>query len=314
MRTPLTSVSTSVSQATTLAVRPLWRLLRPHQWVKNVLVLVPVVLAHRWSSNQILADALVGMLAFTLCASATYVLNDLKDRHTDRLNPSRRSRPLADGSFPIRLAMPLAVLLGAAGLVVAALCTPRLAALLALYLLLNQAYTHFIKQLVLLDVLALVLFYMLRIQAGGLATGIVVSGWLLAFAACLFLSLALAKRSAELSRLVKGTPATSLPGRSYRARDRGWVHCTGLVTGVGSIVVLAAYSFSPAMTALYSTPWPLLLICAVLLSWLLRTWHLAITGRLHDDPVVFVTRDPASYLAGLVCIVLLVWASSATIS
>jgi 4-hydroxybenzoate polyprenyltransferase len=314
MRTPITSVSASVSKTTSFAGRPLWRLLRPHQWVKNLLVLVPLVLAHRWGSYEILADAMVGLLAFSLCASATYVLNDLKDRHTDRLHPTRRSRPLADGSFPIRHALPLAVMLATAGLVVAGLGTPRLAGLLGLYLLLNQAYTHFIKQLVLLDVLTLTLFYILRIQAGGLATGIVVSQWLLAFAACLFLSLALAKRAAELSRLVAGNPATSLPGRSYRARDRGWVHCTGLVNAVASIVILAAYSFSPAMTDLYSTPWPLLLICAVLLIWLLRTWHLAVTGRLHDDPVVFATRDPASYLAGLVCMLLLAWSASDTIS
>ena len=284
-------------------------LARPGQWVKNILVFAPLVLSHRWSDLQAWTTSLIGFGVFSLCASATYVWNDLVDREFDRLHPEKRLRPLASGALPVSIAWPFAVILALLGLGLAGALNWRLQALMGVYFVLNQAYSRMIKRLALLDVMTLAVFYILRMLAGGISSGVPISMWLLAMGACLFLSLALAKRAAELTRLKPASDA-SLPGRAYVATDLLWIRAAGGVSGLATVGILAAYSVSSQMSQLYVSTWPLLVISLLVGCWIHRTWGWALSGTFQGDPVVFATRDRVSYVLGALCLVLLVYAAA----
>lgn len=280
--------------------RPLARTLlhavRPHHWVKNLLVFVPILAAHRWNEPQLWTSAGVAFVAFCLCSSAIYLANDLLDVDDDRAHPLKRHRPLASG----RLLPEQAV--AAAGV----LAVPALGLALASgaiwwlvgYVFGSLAYSARLKTLPGIDIAALVGLYTLRLLAGGAATEIAVSGWLLSYAACIFASLALAKRAAELGGVAAGD--LPLPGRrGYRMQDRKPLTALGILTAAGSIGVLLTYLGDAEARALYVQPSWLLAGGGVVLIWLLRVWLLVTRGRLHSDPIVFALRDPASLAAGL---------------
>jgi len=268
--------------------------LRPHQWVKNLLVLLPLFLAHEWDQLAKLALALVGLAAFSAAASAIYVVNDLLDIEADRRHSSKRRRPFAAGDLSVPAGLLLACSAGVAAFALAFGCvSSRFTCWLAVYLALTTAYSLFLKKQLILDVILLAGLYTLRIVAGAAAVDVPLSPWLLAFAMFFFLSLALGKRYIEL-RSVADRPEAVLPGRGYCADDAQLLESIGPTSGYLAVLVFCLYIDSNAVGALYRHPWVLWSICPVLLYWITRFWLLARRKQVSDDPVVFALKDKAS--------------------
>jgi 4-hydroxybenzoate polyprenyltransferase len=272
------------------------RLLRPHQWAKNALAVLPAALAHRLGEPAVLADTALAVVALSLCASGTYVVNDWLDRDRDRRHPTKRNRPLASGAISPGTGLVIAVVLvaGAFGLAAATL-PPAFSAVLVVYVVTTLAYSFRLKAVAVLDVLVLAGLYALRVVAGGEASGTPVSEWLLAFSLFFFLALALLKRYTELRQMETGAaPADN--GRGYEAEDAAIVRGIGPACGLLAVLVLALYATSPAVRVLYSRPELLWLITPALLYWTMRMWLLAHRGQMPDDPVLFAVKDPVSYV------------------
>lgn len=270
------------------------RAMRPHQWAKNVLVFLPLLLAHALEDPATLVAALSAFVAFCLCASSVYVLNDLLDLGADRRHPRKRNRPFAAGRIGAAHGATLAAALLSGAVAVAATAGPGLIGVLVGYYVLTMAYSLFLKRLAIIDVLLLAGLYTIRIIAGSAATGIVPSFWLLAFSAFLFLSLGTVKRYAELNdRRRDGGQAF---GRGYAIDDLPLLGNLGTSAGLGAVIILALYVQSPQSQALYSKPWLLWLLCPLLLYWICHIWFVTHRGRMHDDPLVFALRDRASQI------------------
>lgn len=267
------------------------RALRLHQWAKNLLVFVPLVLSHRIVDVQLIIRALVAFLAFGLCASAIYVINDLFDIQSDRAHPRKRRRPFAAGELSVPAGLVLSGALLLLGLLTAGFGTSsEFLLVLVLYILVTTAYSARLKREPVLDVLILACLYVLRVIGGGAAIDITISNWLLGFALFLFLSLAFIKRYTELVG-----QQGEIPGRGYAGVDHSWVLSTGTSAGYISVLILGLYVNSPDVVSLYRHPRVLWLACPVLLFWITRMWFRAGRQQIHDDPVLEALRDPTSY-------------------
>ncbi|HVW39128.1 MAG TPA: UbiA family prenyltransferase, partial [Pirellulales bacterium] len=300
--------STPTPRRETSVLRAMAKALRPHQWVKNLLVLLPLFLAHQVDQLAKAGTALVAMAAFCCCASAIYVLNDLLDLENDRRHPTKRRRPFAAGELSPRAGALLSPALCSLGLAAAArFVSWEFCGLLAVYVCLTTAYSVFLKQKLALDVLLLAGLYTYRMLAGAAAVDVELSQWLLAFAMFFFFSLALGKRYVELSRR-KGDANETLPGRGYRSEDLSLLESLGPTSGYLAVLVLCLYLESKPVQELYANPGLLWLACPVLLYWLTRFWLLAKRREIADDPVVFALKDKAS-LASIVLTALVVLAA-----
>ena len=283
----------------------LLRALRVHQWVKNLLVFVPVLLDHRLQL-PVLARAGLAFAAFCCAASGGYVLNDLLDVEADRKHRVKRNRPFAANLLSRSFGVVMVPLLFAAALLCSLWLSPRFVALLGLYVVLTAAYSGYLKRVAVLDVILLAGLYTLRVLAGIAASDVRFSTWLLAFSMFLFLSLAFLKRYAELSEL-PARGSDGLERRGYIRGDREWLASMGGASGYLSVLVLALYINSEQVNALYGRPLLLWLISPLLLFWVSRMWMLAHRGQIDQDPIVAAVRDPASYVIGaLVAVVIYV--------
>lgn len=285
-------------------IGPLIEAMRPHQWVKNILVFVPLLASHRIFEPGPLTASLAVFVAFCLCASSAYLLNDLLDIENDRAHHRKSSRPLAAGTLPVPWALACipGLLAAACGLV--AWTSPLTVAVLAAYYAVTVAYSTTLKHRILVDVFTLAGLYTIRCLAGHVATGIPYSPWLLGFMTFLFLSLAFAKRHSELSSL-RSSGGRQIRGRGYLAEDLELISMFGVTAGFVAALVLGLYVTSDAVTLLYASPMLLWALCPLALSWVTRVWLIAHRGKLHDDPIVFALRDPLSYLVGLCAAILL---------
>jgi len=284
------------------------RLLRPHQWAKNLLLLVPALAAHRVVDAALLLTLGQAVATFSLVASALYIVNDAVDLSNDRLHPSKRDRPLASGRIPIPAAVLFAaVLLVAAGAWIVVFL-PRAFGITALvYAALSLGYSFGLKRAVLLDVLVLAALFTVRVVAGAAAVDVPLSRWFLAFAVFVFLSLALVKRAVELRGLAAiGGARGQAPGRGWRVEDLPVLQGLGVASAVAGVLVYCLYITSPDVLRLYSEPDYLWLGLPLLLYWLGRIWLLVARDEVADDPVVFALRDPSSY-ALAVLLALAVW-------
>lgn len=266
------------------------RALRVHQWLKNLLLFVPLLTSFGFlESDRVLAAGLA-FLAFSAVASATYLLNDLADLDSDRSHPRKRHRPLASAQISIPAAGAVAVGLLVSGLAVAASVTWDFVAMLGAYLLVTSGYTWVLKSYVLIDVLTLALLYTLRILAGALAIEVALSSWLLAFSVFVFLSLALVKRCSELV-LLGHRGETASRGRDYRVTDLVVLWPLGVGAGLCSVVVFGLFVSTVETQARYGSPQLLWLVGFGLIYWLARLWIKTARGEMHDDPMVFALRD-----------------------
>ena len=283
------------------------RAIRIHQWLKNLLVLVPLLAAHAFLDPAALLSAALAFASFSLCASGVYVLNDLLDLPSDRNHPRKRLRPFAAGDLKIAHGLVAAPLLTVLGFALAWVCSPAFMAVLAVYYVVTLAYSLHLKSIHMLDVMMLAALYTIRIIGGAVAIGVPLSFWLLAFAMFVFLSLAMLKRYTELL-LVVATSEAKLSGRGYESGDLPLLLAFGGAAGYLSVLVLALYIDSPASVDLYSRPQVLWLLCPLLLYWISRAWSLVRRGRMHDDPVVFAVTDRVSQVVALLFLVVVLGA------
>jgi 4-hydroxybenzoate polyprenyltransferase/phosphoserine phosphatase len=289
--------------------------IRLHQWAKNVLIFLPLLLAHAWAPGLI-AGAALAFLSFSLCASATYVVNDLLDLDTDRQHPRKRLRPFAAGDLSALFGVAVVILFLAVSFVLALLVPRVITALspqlylvfphrfliwLTIYLITTLAYSLRLKRTVLVDVIVLSGLYTIRIVAGSAATGIAVSTWLAGFSIFFFLSLAFVKRFAELENL-RERGGASAGGRGYHIADIEQLRSFGSASGYASVVVLTLYISNLDAAQLYRHTNRLWLLVPVLLLWISRLWLQASRGQLNEDPVVYAITDRRSLLLGLLVV------------
>lgn len=287
-------------------LRELIRLLRPNQWIKNLLILVPLITSHRIFSLPELGAATLAIICFSLGSSAVYVLNDMLDVTADRRHPVKRRRPFATGQLPLALGPPLAAALGLVALGLAAATLPAEFLLgLTVYGLVTTAYSLGLKRVPILDVIVLACLYTMRVLCGGLAAGVAVSSWLLTFSLFIFSSLAFAKRHAELARHADEGTSASASDRGYHAADLPLIESLGLTNGLIAVLVLALYLQSDQMRTLYTHELPLWLLCPLLLYWVGRLWRKVKRRELDEDPVVFAATDGVSLAVAVLGAVLL---------
>lgn len=271
------------------------RLIRVHQWAKNLILFVPLVTSHRILEPGPFWATLAAFFAFSFVASATYILNDLVDLEHDRQHRNKRRRPLAAGKISVRAGQVVAAILAATGLGVAVLLPGGFLICLGIYVVLSLFYSFMIKRIPLADVTFLSGLYTLRLLAGGYAAKSECSVWLLVFAIFIFFSLAMVKRYAELYGNKAELPKKIILGRGYTPQDSIVILAFGAASGFLSVLVLVLYVNSPEVKILYKNPLLLLLLAPVFMFWVGRIWLLATRGKMSDDPVLFALGDKMSY-------------------
>lgn len=279
--------------------RALLRAMRPRQWLKNLLVFVPMLAGHQLDLPTLFA-ALGAFVAFSLCASSAYLLNDSLDAHDDRLHPVKRKRPIAAGTLAIPQALLASLLLAVGGLGLATLAGPLTALAVGAYFVSTLAYSTCLKRLMMVDIIALAILYSLRVLGGSAATGIPPSFWLIAFSFFLFLSLALLKRYSELFNL-KRAGRDKTRGRGYTTADKTAVGIMGINSAFLSVLIVLLYFNSNNVMALYPHRTWLLGVLPLLVLWLGRLWILAMRGEVNEDPVLYVSTDRSSLLIFGLC-------------
>jgi 4-hydroxybenzoate polyprenyltransferase len=288
-------------------IRDWLRLLRVHQYVKNLLVFVSPLAAHALHFDTI-ARSTIAFVAFCACASAVYLENDLIDLEADRAHPSKRKRPLASGRIKPQQAVVAAPILLFTSFALALSISVRFTAVLAVYLLLTSAYSLFIKRKMIADAVALALLYSIRVVAGAVATGLMVSEWLLAFSLFVFTSLALVKRFTELTTHLNNNSSGPL-NRNYITSDLPVIAALAAASALNAITVFALYISSDAVRALYVHPEVLWLACPILIYWFARLIVLSNRRLISDDPVVFAVKDQNSWFVAALILVLMLIAS-----
>ncbi|MEP3331390.1 UbiA family prenyltransferase [Sedimentitalea sp.] len=277
---------------------PYLKALRPHQWLKNILVFLPVLAAHQLTGAA-LFQSVLAFIAFSLVASSVYVLNDLLDLKVDRAHPRKRDRPFASGNIPIAHGTWMACGILACGIALSLLLGKEFGWAMLIYYLITFAYSINLKRRAIVDICVLAGLYTLRIIAGGAAAGIPLSVWLLAFSIFFFFALAAVKRQAELVDMAE-RGKLDVSGRGYHVDDLPIISMMAIGSGYVSVLIMALYVNSPAIVELYSTPAALWGICCVLLYWISRIVMVTHRGHMHDDPVVFAAKDKVSLLCLLI--------------
>jgi 4-hydroxybenzoate polyprenyltransferase len=282
--------------------------LRLHQWMKNLLLFLPLLGAHQIFDPALLTKAIVAFFAFGFCASSVYVVNDLMDLESDRHHPRKRLRPFARGVLSPLTGVAVAAVLLFAALAVAWWVAPTFLAWLLVYFVITVAYTFALKRKEIVDALSLAALYTLRIIAGGAAVGLAASFWLLAFSLFLFLSLAFVKRYSELQIMLE-QGRDEAKGRGYRTDDLPLIQTLGVVAGFAAVLVLALYINGESVLQLYSRPEVMWLTVPILLYWITRVWIKTHRGLMHDDPVLFALKDRVSILSGAMFLAVM-WAAT----
>ena len=283
-------------------LRSLVRAVRPHQWAKNTLIFLPVLLSHSIGINR-LRSALLAFFCFSLCASATYIVNDLLDIDSDRRHQKKRSRPFAAGDLYASTGATISFVLLVFAFGFARLLPLHFLDWLLLYFGMTLAYSTYLKRVPLVDVLILSGLYTLRLLGGSAATNTHISHWLGSFSVFLFLSLGIAKRFAELQSL---NASSSVPrnGRGYLLTDLNQLQSFGTSSAFSAVVIFSIYISGPEVSKLYDNPTLLWLIMPFMVLWLSRVWLLASRGELNEDPVVFALTDRMSLLIGVAVVII----------
>ncbi|MEO6964836.1 MAG: UbiA family prenyltransferase [Acidobacteriaceae bacterium] len=289
------------------AVRSIWRALRVHQWAKNVLIFLPLLLAHAAGMNAVVQSVLA-FFSFSLVASSTYIVNDLLDISSDRNHATKRRRPFAAGDLSVLAGFLLAGVLFAGGVLISIPMSASFTAWLLIYCVVTLAYSLYFKRIVIMDVIILSALYTLRILAGAAAAKVPISDWLAGFAIFFFFSLALVKRFSELENL-RARGATPTNGRGYLVHDMEQLRAFGTASAFASIVVFSLYINNPDVRQIYQHPQRLWLLTPLLIWWMSRVWLRASRGQMHEDPVIFALTDRASLLAGVAVFLIALLAS-----
>ena len=275
-------------------IRHAFAAMRPHQWVKNLLVFAPLILSFQFMDPGLVIKSLLAFIAFSLSASSLYIINDLLDIESDRLHPKKKNRPFASGQLSKPWGVGQAIVLLVIALVLAVYLNTEFLASLVIYSVLSAIYSFKLKKVVLLDVSILAVLYTLRIIAGTFAVSLDLSYWLIIFSIFIFTSLAMVKRTSELYNLML-EDKEEVQGRGYAVQDREIILALGSASGFVSVLVFALYIHDPLIVQRYTQPEWLWLIVPALLYWIGRVWIIAHRGQMDEDPVVFALQDKVSY-------------------
>jgi 4-hydroxybenzoate polyprenyltransferase len=301
-------VAQSFPAAPVNPLRLMLKALRLHQWAKNLLIFVPLLTAHQVGNLALLAQAILAFLAFGLCSSSAYLLNDMLDLEADRGSLKKRHRPFAAGDLSLLIGFLLVPILISGAAALSLLLPHDYVLTLLAYFAATLAYSFWLKRLVLIDTLVLAALYTVRVIAGANATDTPLSFWLLLFSIFLFLSLACLKRFTELDSL-RDLGSNSAPGRGYRVDDLPLVQVMGVASGFLSVLVLALYIVSPNVLVLYKHPQVLWGVLVIMLYWISHMWMRAQRGEMHEDPVLYAVRDNTSLVVSMLCAMFL-WAAT----
>jgi len=305
------STLTSISQIfrSERAGFAIWfKALRVHQWLKNLLLFVPLLAAHQIGNAQSLGLLIIAFLSFSLCASSVYITNDLLDLESDRIHPRKRFRPFASAKLSVLHGVIAAPLLIAASFLLGAVVGLDFLIVLLVYLLMSVTYSFNLKRLVLVDCLTLATLYTMRIIAGAATVSVSLSFWLLAFSIFIFLSLAFVKRYAEL--LVQSSEGkNSAHGRGYLVTDAPLLQALGVSSGYISTLVIALYLRSENVMSLYAQPLAIWLLIPILLFWVSWVWLKSSRGEMHDDPIVFAAKDKTSLSVAAITALVFIYAA-----
>jgi 4-hydroxybenzoate polyprenyltransferase len=279
---------------------------RPQQWMKNVLLFLPLLAAHVWALNLWL-KGIGGFIAFSFVCSGVYIINDVLDKPFDRAHPRKSMRPIAAGRLETTDAIGLVIGLAVVAMaVIIGLGSKLFLEVILLYVLSAFAYSLLLKRLLLIDVFVLAGLYILRLLAGSVVTDVALSAWLLGVSLFAFSSLAFLKRFSSLQREEFGSLQAE-PGRGYIVQDRQALGLFGVVSAFSALVMLCLYMQSETVFLLYQQPMMLYLLIPLLFFLLVRVWLLAYRGEVQDDPVAFFLQDKTSYficVLGVVCVIL----------
>jgi 4-hydroxybenzoate polyprenyltransferase len=288
-----------VFEAEQVAVKTFLKAIRVHQWVKNLLVLVPILAAHRFADVGLLITALMGFFAFSFTASGVYLVNDLLDLEADRHHPSKCNRAFASGKIGLGMGVALSPLFFIAGMAIATAIGVEFLLWLLVYAALTTAYSFRLKKVALFDCFTLSGLYTLRILAGGVVLDQSVSLWLLSMSMFLFLSLAFVKRFSEIVQQIRDGKQT-LMGRGYRVEDGPIIMALGVAAGFAAALIMGLYISSGVVRELYTSPAILALTVPVITLWISWIWIKAARGEMNEDPVLFAFKDRLSLLAGAI--------------
>jgi 4-hydroxybenzoate polyprenyltransferase len=272
-----------------------FKAIRMYQWVKNLLIFVPLITSHSFFSIRSLRLAMLAFVSFSLVASAGYLINDLLDLNADRIHPRKRLRPLASGRISILNGFVFSIMLLVAAFILASRLNYKFWMIVLFYFFTSLSYSIYLKRIVLYDVFVLAVLYSTRVFAGGVATNISLSSWLIAFSTFIFLSLAFVKRYSELLH-VGDDNILEKRGRGYFVEDIPLLQTMGVVSGFLSVIVFSLYLDSPDVSILYSNPRVLWITSLLFLFWVSRIWMLTVRGKMTDDPIIYTLKDWVSYL------------------
>lgn len=281
--------------------------IRIYQWVKNVLIFIPLIAAHQVFNATHLLNALIAFISFSMISSSCYLVNDLLDLESDRRHPTKKGRPFASGDMSTKMGIMLCPVLAIIGLVLSVMLPFSFTILLCMYYLLTFAYSCVLKKVVIVDVIVLALFYGLRVIGGGVAVNIQISNWLLSFVMFLFISLAFLKRYSELYQ-VQSRKEQVNTARGYLADDLELLAVMGVATGYLTVLVLGLYINSEDVTPLYEHPEILWLVCLLLLYWVSHLWLVAKRGMITEDPIWFILGDRVSYVSAALAAIVIILA------
>lgn len=284
--------------------------MRIHQWAKNSLLFLPIIMAHQFTDVNSLVTVLWAFISFSFCASAVYILNDLLDIETDREHPTKKNRPLASGLMSVKTAVALIFLLLLISVFISIkMLSTGFLIILIVYMISTTAYSIILKQIMLIDVIVLGGLYTLRIIAGSIASRVDVSSWLLVFSMFFFLSLAFMKRYADLI-LMKQNNYDEIAGRGYHIDDLDIVQKSGITSGFVAMLVLALYINSEHVIELYKSPILIWFTVPVLLYWLMRMWMVTNRGKMTDDPIIYAMRDKTTYVVMIIIVIIMLLAAT----
>jgi 4-hydroxybenzoate polyprenyltransferase len=290
-------VEVEFPRETKVTLKDIMQEMRVHQWLKNLLLFVPIVMAHQTNNATLMLQACIGFFSFSTLASSMYVINDLLDIPSDRLHPTKKMRPIARGSIPVRPALLLIAILVLVSFSLShAFLPPAFFTILASYIVINAIYSIRAKKIPYVDITILAGLYVLRIIAGSAATGITTSAWLFFFAGFLFFCLACMKRVVELLQLQNRTDFA--PGRGYQKRDTRMLVALGMTSSLLACIVMGLYIQSESVTVLYARPALLWTLIPLIGVWIVRIWYMTLTKQMNDDPVLFTSKDIVSYVIG----------------
>jgi 4-hydroxybenzoate polyprenyltransferase len=281
--------------------------LRPHQWLKNILLFVPLLVSHQYNDLVQMQNVIMAFVLFSLTASSVYLINDCFDIKADKEHPIKKNRAVASGQISVFYALNIASILALGSFYLSSLISSSYTIILVSYFLISFLYSYQLKKIVLMDVFVLAFLYTFRIITGAVVINVEPSFWLLGFSIFFFLSLALVKRVSELLNLTNDNKTTAI-GRGYEINDIALLTIKGVVSGFVAVVIMALYINSNEVLEHYKNPQFIWLIIPLLLYWISIIWLITYRGKMHTDPVYFAIKDKRSWLVFMLIVICVLFA------